>query len=106
MLKEKIDAAKDVAKTAERFPWGTSIVVALLTTLIVWSIMRENVNYANRRAEKCEDEKDELINALLIKNNIISKYRDTVYVQQELLREADSTLREGTMRNALKILNK
>ena len=88
MLKEKIDAAKDVAKTAERFPWGTSIVVALLTTLIVWSIMRESVN------------------ALLIKNNIISKYRDTVYVQQELLREADSTLREGTMRNALKILNK
>ena len=38
-MKLPVKEAEQAAKTAEKFPWGTSIVVALLSTLIVYLIM-------------------------------------------------------------------
>ena len=104
-LKQMVEEGRKIAKTAERFPWGTTVVVALLTTLIVYNIMRDNVIYANKRAERAVAAKDSLVNKLLMKNNIIDRYKDTIYVQREIISEADSTIKTATEKEAMKILN-
>lgn len=37
-LKEGVDAGEKVAKTAERFPWGTTIVIAILSNALTYFI--------------------------------------------------------------------
>ena len=89
-MKLPVKEAEQAARTAERFPWGTSIVVALLSTLIVYLIMAKQVSWAMERADNCQRELTTLTTRIMIKNNIIEKQTDTIYVQREIIQDVDS----------------
>ena len=89
-MKLSMKEAEQAAKTAEKFPWGTSIVVALLSTLIVYLIMSKQVSWAMKRADDCQKELTGLTTRIMIKNNIIEKQTDTIYVQREIIQNVDS----------------
>lgn len=105
-VKNTMDNAEKAAKTAERYPWGTTIVVCIITVCIVYRIMVKQVDYANKRADESEREKSVLINKLLLKNNVIENFKDTIYVQRELIKEADSLNKEFTENAAIGFINK
>lgn len=103
-MKLPVKEAEQAAKTAEKFPWGTSIVVALLSTLIVYLIMSKQVSWAMKRADDCQKELTGLTTKIMIKNNIIEKQTDTIYVQRELIQEVDSLNRVVTESSINKLL--
>lgn len=104
-LKDAVDTAGEAAERAEKFPWGTSIVIALLAGLVVYLIMKSQVQYANARADKADEQRSELVEKLLMKNNIIDNYRDTIYVQREIIQTADSANKALTVGMAVELLN-
>lgn len=89
-MKLPVKEAEQAARTAERFPWGTSIVVALLSTLVVYIIMSKQVSWAMERADTCQQELSTLTTSIMVKNNIIEKQTDTIYVQREIIQDVDS----------------
>ena len=89
-MKLPVKEAEQAARTAERFPWGTSIVVALLSTLIVYLIMAKQVSWAMERADNCQQELSTLTTSIMVKNNIIEKQTDTIFVQRKIIQDVDS----------------
>lgn len=89
-MKLPVKEAEQAARTAERFPWGTSIVVALLSTLVVYIIMSKQVSWAMKRADNCEQELYTLTTRIMVKNHIIEKQTDTIFVQREIIQDVDS----------------
>jgi len=89
-MKLPVKEAEQAARTAERFPWGTSIVVALLSTLVVYIIMSKEVTWAMERADNCQKELSTLTTRIMVKNNIIEKQTDTIFVQREIIQDVDS----------------
>lgn len=89
-MRLSVKEAEQAAKTAEKFPWGTSIVVALLSTLVVYIIMSKQVSWAMERADNCQQELSTLTTRIMVKNNIIEKQTDTIFVQREIIQDVDS----------------
>ena len=105
-LNEKIEAAGKAAKFAEKFPWGTSIVILVFSFVLNYFIYSGALKEANKRAEKCEANNVLIINKL-IDEQIENREKDNVIEQQKQVIElADSTIREDTRSYASRILNK
>lgn len=49
-IKKGVDAGREAAETAQRFPWGTTIVICLLCMLGEYVIM--NAQYKDVKAER------------------------------------------------------
>lgn len=104
-IHEMEKTAEDAAKTAERFPWGTSVVIALTTTIVVYFIMEGQIKYANTRADACQQQNTDLVLRIMMKNNIIDNMRDTVEAQRNILITEDSLNKVMTGSVAIPIIS-
>jgi hypothetical protein len=68
-IKEVVQEGKEVAKTAERFPWGTTIVIAIISNALTFFIKDGEVKdarterdlYKNIILQKLEQKEEKLI---------------------------------------------
>ena len=87
-------AADKAAGSATKYPYGWMVLIALGTAALVCWILVPQI-------KDCNDKYDSLVLQLLEKNNIINQkekqidyYQDTIQVQRDVMREADSTISE------------
>ena len=102
-LQEGVTTAKEAAKTAEKFPWGTSIVIALLTAFSVWFIMNAQVRDMQEQRNNCIEENSEINKEL--RNQLFEK-QQTIETQQAVIEIADSSIRQVTRSKANDLLQK